>query len=159
MGTDEPIGRVTCAVGTKPGADGLLAAGIRLARTVDAPLRLVSLVAIDRPGTDAQTIQLATDHAKGVLDYATDHLVDGVKVTASVASGTTIEHAVRGLYWDPAEVCLVGSSRLAQPHRLFLGSIAAKMLRELPVPLIVVPRDFNVLPDFTETDFTETVEE
>ncbi len=64
MGTDEPIGRVTCAVGTKPGADGLLAAGIRLARTVDAPLRLVSLVAIDRPGADAQTIQLATDHAK-----------------------------------------------------------------------------------------------
>ncbi|SDN15241.1 Nucleotide-binding universal stress protein, UspA family [Cryobacterium flavum] len=143
MGTDEPIGRVTCAVGTKPGADGLLTAGIRLARTVDAPLRLVSLVAIDRPGADAQTIQLAADHAQAVLDYATEHLMDGLEVTASVASGGSIEHAVRGLHWDPAEVCIVGSSRLAQPHRLFLGSIAAKMLRELPVPLIVVPRDFT----------------
>ncbi|MDO9399048.1 MAG: universal stress protein, partial [Herbiconiux sp.] len=32
-------------------------------------------------------------------------------------------------------------SRLAQPKHLFLGSTAAKMLRELPVPLVVVPRD------------------
>ncbi|TFD68078.1 universal stress protein [Cryobacterium ruanii] len=143
MGTDEPIGRVTCAVGTKPGADGLLTAGILLARTVDAPLRLVSLVAIDRPGADAQTTQLAADHARSVLDYATEHLMDGLDVTASVASGGSIEHAVRGLHWESSEVCLVGSSRLAQPHRLFLGSIAAKMLRELPVPLIVVPRDFT----------------
>jgi nucleotide-binding universal stress UspA family protein len=35
---------------------------------------------------------------------------------------------------------LVGSSRLATPKHLFLGSTAAKMLRELPVPMIVVPR-------------------
>jgi nucleotide-binding universal stress UspA family protein len=143
MGNDEPIGRITCAVGTKPGADGLLTAGIRLARTVDAPLRLVSLVAIDRPGADAETVQFAADHAREVLDYATEHLMDGVDVTASVASGTSVEHAVRGLHWDPSEVCLVGSSRLAQPHRIFLGSLAAKMLRELPVPLIVVPRDYT----------------
>ena len=151
MGAEQPIGRVTCAVGTKPGADGLLTAGILLARTVDAPLRLVSLVAIDRPGADAPAIQLAADHAQSVLDYATEHLMDGLDVTASVASGGSIEQAVRGLHWDPAEVCLVGSSRLAQPHRLFLGSIAAKMLRELPVPLIVVPRGFTVLPDNSVT--------
>ncbi|WP_104081530.1 universal stress protein [Cryobacterium sp. Y11] len=142
MGTDETIGRVTCAVGTKPGADGLLAAGIRLARRMDAQLRLVSLVAIDHPGADEHTVALAADHAQAVLDFATENLMDGLEVTASVASGSSIEQAVRGLHWDPTEVALVGSSRLAQPHRLFLGSIAAKMLRELPVPLIVVPRDF-----------------
>ena len=144
MGTDEPIGRVSCMLGTKPGADGLLAAGIRLSRTMDAQLRLVSLVAIDHPGADEHTVALAADHAQGVLDYATEHLVDGLEVTASVASGSSIEQAVRGLHWDPTEVAIVGSSRLAQPHRLFLGSIAAKMLRELPVPLIVVPRDFTL---------------
>ncbi|HWV50485.1 MAG TPA: universal stress protein, partial [Microbacterium sp.] len=44
------------------------------------------------------------------------------------------------LGWLPGEVVLVGSSRLAQPRRLFLGSTAAKMLHELPVPMIVVPR-------------------
>ena len=144
LGPSEPISRITCAVGTKVGAAGVLTAGIRLALTVDAPLRLVSLVAIDRPGDSAEATQLAAAHAQEVLDYATEHLIDGVDVTASVASGRSIEHAVRGLHWERAELCIVGSSRLAQPHRIFLGSIAAKMLRELPVPLLVVPRDFTV---------------
>ncbi len=36
---------------------------------------------------------------------------------------------------------MVGSSRLSAPKRLFLGSTAAKMLRVLDVPMVVVPRD------------------
>ena len=56
------------------------------------------------------------------------------------ARGATIEEAVRALDWHDGEIVLVGSSRLATPHHLFLGSTAAKMLRELPVPMIVVPR-------------------
>ena len=44
------------------------------------------------------------------------------------------------LSWEPGELAVVGSSRLAQPRRLFLGSTAAKMLHELPVPMVVVPR-------------------
>ena len=60
--------------------------------------------------------------------------------TAVAATGATIEEAVQGLDWHAGEIVLVGSSRLATPHHLFLGSTAAKMLRELPVPMIVVPR-------------------
>ena len=58
----------------------------------------------------------------------------------AVGRGESIEDAVAQLDWDPGELVLVGSSRLAQPRRLFLGSTAGKMLRELPVPMIVVPR-------------------
>lgn len=144
LGSVKSVSRITCAMGTRAGATGVLTAGIRLALTADAPLRLVSLVALDRPGDSAAATQLAAEHAQTVLDYATEQLVDEVKVTASVASGHSIEHAVQALDWDRAELCIVGSSRLAQPNRLFLGSTAAKMLRELPVPLIVVPRDFTV---------------
>jgi nucleotide-binding universal stress UspA family protein len=43
--------------------------------------------------------------------------------------------------WDPEEIVLVGSSRLAATGQLFLGTTAAKMLRELPVPMVVVPRE------------------
>ena len=38
---------------------------------------------------------------------------------------------------------MVGSSRLARKHRLFLGSTAQRMLRTLPVPLLVVPRNHH----------------
>ena len=37
---------------------------------------------------------------------------------------------------------IVGSSRLAEKNKLFLGSTANKVLRALPVPMVVVPRDY-----------------
>ena len=41
-----------------------------------------------------------------------------------------------------SEVAIVGSSRLAQPKRIFLGRTANKMMRVLAVPMIVVPRGY-----------------
>ena len=49
--------------------------------------------------------------------------------------------AVQGLDFSESEIVLVGSSRLAQPKRLFLGQSATKIMRALPVPMIVWPRD------------------
>ena len=71
-------------------------------------------------------------------------------VDVAVAEGESIEDAVAALPWDPAEIAVVGSSRLAQPRRLFLGNTAAKMLHELPVPLIVVPRTLDASTENTE---------
>jgi len=136
------ITRVTAAIGTRPGADALLEASVRLARITHAPLRLVSLVPIDLPaGLDEGLVELTgTVHADEVLHTARRELPAGIDATAIAATGATIEEAVRGLDWHDGELVLVGSSRLAAPRHLFLGSTAAKMLRELPVPMIVVPR-------------------
>ena len=136
------ITRVTAAIGTRPGADALLEASVRLARTTHAPLRLVSLVPIDLPaGLDEGLVELTgTVHADEVLHTARRELPASIDATAIAATGATIEEAVRGLDWHDGELVLVGSSRLAAPRHLFLGSTAAKMLRELPVPMIVVPR-------------------
>jgi nucleotide-binding universal stress UspA family protein len=48
---------------------------------------------------------------------------------------------VNKLEWRDGDLIMVGSSRLGAPRRLFLGSTAAKMLRVLEVPMIVVPRE------------------
>ena len=79
-------------------------------------------------------------HADEVLLAARRELPDYLDATATAATGATVEEAVPRLDWHDGEVVLVGSSRLAAPRHLFLGSTAAKMLRELPVPMIVVPR-------------------
>ena len=55
--------------------------------------------------------------------------------------GRTVEEAVGQLEWHDGDLIMVGSSRLSAPKRLFLGSKAAKMLRVLDVPMMVVPRD------------------
>jgi len=134
--------RVTTFVGTRPGADVLLEESVSLATAASVPLRLISIETIDLPaGLDTAAIRVAgSEHADGVLGRARDALPAGLAADAVVARGESIEDAVGAAAWDPGEIAVVGSSRLAQPRRLFLGSTAAKMLHELPVPLLVVPR-------------------
>ena len=43
------------------------------------------------------------------------------------------------LEWEPGEVLVVGSSRVGQLARVFLGSGAIKIVRYSPVPVVVVP--------------------
>lgn len=138
-----PLSRITCAIGTRAGADALLDGALLFARRGDSPLRLLSLVAIDQPGgsADRAAVERAREHATAVVEQARTHLPDDLVPEAVIATGDRIEDAVQSIDWDPAEIVFVGSSRLARPQHLFLGSTAAKILRELPVPMVVVPRD------------------
>lgn len=140
---DLPITRVTAALGTRPGAEFLLEEAARLATETDVPLRLVSLVTFDVPaGLNTGTLRLVGNvHAHDMLETVRRTLPADLEVEIEEAPGDSIEEAVKRLSWEPTELVLVGSSRLAQPRRLFLGSTAAKMLHELPVPMIVVPRE------------------
>jgi nucleotide-binding universal stress UspA family protein len=136
------ITRITAAIGTRPGADALLEESVALVAATRARLRLLSLVSVDLPASvDTGVIRVAgAAHADDVLGKALDALPETVSADVVVARGDSIEDAVAHLSWEPGELAVVGSSRLAQPRRLFLGSTAAKMLHELPVPMVVVPR-------------------
>lgn len=136
------ITRLTAAVGEREGTELLVEATIRLAAATAAPVRLLSLVALDLPaGLDTGAIRtVGQNHAQEVLDEVRSALPAEAEVTAVVAAGDGIEDAVSHLEWEAGEVVIVGSSRLAQPRRLFLGSTAARMLRVVTAPMIVVPR-------------------
>jgi nucleotide-binding universal stress UspA family protein len=136
------VSRVTAAVGTRKGKAAVLGSGIAYATAAHAPLRLVSLVTIDLPASvDTGVIRLAeVGHTEELLQKATRKLPAGVHAEVVVGTGDNIEGAVEALSWQPGEVAVVGSSRLARKRRLFLGSTAARILRALPVPMIVVPR-------------------
>lgn len=136
------VGRVTVAVGNRAGAEEVLAAGIVLATRASATLRLVSLVALDVPKDARDEAQsVAQAHAASVLAEVAEHLPESIARESIIAQGKRIETAVRSISWDPTELVLVGSSRLAPSGQIFLGSTAARMLHELPVPMVVVPRD------------------
>ncbi|MGW0163440.1 universal stress protein [Mycobacterium sp. NPDC003323] len=139
------VREVTCAIGERAGADALLTAALRAAETAGVPLRLVSLVALDpmygslRSDADAVRDRALT-HAHQVLEEARAALPLGFSVTSTVVDGSSVEDAVSKLPWHDGDLIMVGSSRLGAPRRLFLGSTAAKMLRVLDVPMVVVPR-------------------
>jgi nucleotide-binding universal stress UspA family protein len=142
----ERVREVTCAIGERQGADLLLEKAVRFSKAAGTPLRLVSLVALDPMfgtlrGDDEAVRERALTHAREVLETARTSLPEGFSVTATAVEGSTVEDAVRKLQWHDGDMIMVGSSRLSAPKRLFLGSTAAKMLRVLDVPMMVVPRD------------------
>lgn len=142
----ERVREVTCAIGERQGADLLLRTAVRFSKAAGTPLRLASLVALDpmfgRLRGDADAVRdRALAHAQHTLDIAKDALPETIPVTSTVVDGATVEDAVSKLDWRDGDLIMVGSSRLSAPRRLFLGSTAAKMLRVLDVPMMVVPRD------------------
>lgn len=144
--TVERVREITCALGERAGADLLLQTAVQSSAAAEIPLRLVSLVALDpvfgalRGDGDAAHEQ-ALAHARLTLETAKNDLPEGFPVTAAVVDGNSVEDAVSKLPWHDGDLIMVGSSRLSAPRRLFLGSTAAKMLRVLDVPMVVVPRD------------------
>ena len=124
----------------------MLETGVRFSKAAGTPLRLVSLVALDPVfgqlrGDEEAVRDRAMAHAQQVLETAKSSLPEGFPVASTLVEGETVEDAVRKLEWHDGDLIMVGSSRLSAPRRLFLGSTAAKMLRVLDVPMMVVPRD------------------
>lgn len=145
----DSIGRMTCAIGTRPGAEALFDVAVDAASRRRIPLRLISLLALDTHDDDEgrQAAERAEAHAQQVLEQACKESAGGLQLTAKVARGKSIEDAIGDLEWNNDEMVLIGSSRLAQGRQLFLGATANKMLRALPVPMVVVPRDYASLDD------------
>jgi nucleotide-binding universal stress UspA family protein len=139
----EPISRLTLAVGQRTGAEAAIDVAIESAERRGVPLRLVSLVELDAEGDSGENINAAHIHANTVLTAAAQRLPAGHHVSVEVAHGRTIEEAIDDLEWDEGEVMIVGSSRLAEKNKLFIGSTANKVLLALPVPMVVVPRDYE----------------
>ncbi len=148
------IREVTCALGTRVGADIVLNTAVRASELMQVPLRLVSLVALDPQNdlrdhrdTAESARERARNHAQDTLDVARAALPVEFPIEVIIADGSTVESAVRQLDWQDGDLVMVGSSRLAQPRKLFLGSTAAKMLRVLPVPMVVVPKHEFTQPE------------
>ncbi|WP_043846642.1 universal stress protein [Crystallibacter crystallopoietes] len=135
-----PLTRMTAFIGQRPGSQAARDVAVTAADRRGVPLRLVSLVALDtREHSDSgEAIHQAHLHANSVLAETASKLLEGT-ATVTVAHGRSIEQAIDSLDWEDGELVIIGSSRLAQRNRLFLGSTALKVLRALPVPMVVVP--------------------
>ncbi|MDJ0355041.1 universal stress protein [Paenarthrobacter sp. PH39-S1] len=142
----EPLTRLTAMVGTREGWESVTDVGINAAGRRDLPLRLVSVVELDelmqRHYELSNALSPARQHANTVLTEAAQRRSGG-STTVTLAHGRTIEEAVDSLGWEDGELVIVGSSRLAERRKLFMGATANKILRALPVPMVVVPRDYE----------------
>ncbi|MDF9749909.1 universal stress protein [Arthrobacter sp. ES3-54] len=143
----EALTRISCGLGTRAGAEKLLDFALGMAVNREVPLRVVSLLALDggdAAGAAEAARELAAKHLAAALPGGEQEVREEAKTEVVVAQGRSIEEAVDRLGWEDGEVLLIGSSRLATSRSIFLGSTANRILRALPVPMIVVPSDYEL---------------
>lgn len=141
------VPRVTAIYGTRPGANELIGRALERAAQRHVPLRLLSLVQVDRadPSLDEDVTDRVRAYGGERLAELAESMLDDGSATIEVVEGRSLEDAAADISWQPGEFAMLGSSRLAQGGRVFLGTTALRILRTIPVPVIVVPR--GIVPE------------
>ena len=140
---DDSFDAVTAAVPTRPGEDNPLPFALTLASAAQLEIRMLSLVSAENlaEAADAKEVRDAqVAAAEKNLVEAARAVPDSPDIESLVASGMTLESALKKLKWEDGDLLVVGSARFAAPRRIFLGSTAARILAGVDVPVIVVPR-------------------
>ena len=145
------VDRVTVAYGGGE-AESIVVAAAAIAMRLKASMRIASFAVWSRP---AYTTTLGTDPEDLVLDEWRSTLeaivakslaqVEGladapVGVETVVGQGQAWGNALEDIVWSDRDVLVVGSSELGPVAQVFIGSRASKIVRNSPVPVIVLPR-------------------
>jgi nucleotide-binding universal stress UspA family protein len=152
------LSRITVAFGRGDGDSDLLARGADRAMSVGARLRVACFavepvtVLATLGGAAAEAEALVTDrwvdHLKPIiaatLQRTTGHpSADTIDIT--VGRGSSWADALADVAWTNDEILVIGTSS-SPIGRLFLGSHAAKIVRNAPVPVMLVPRSILARP-------------
>ncbi|WP_263364377.1 universal stress protein [Corynebacterium spheniscorum] len=136
------VKRLNCAVGTRPGSGSLVREGILSAKNSGLPLRLVALVESSNGSPAAEEARANTQR---ILDEARQDLPTDIgQVEIAVGQTDDVAGALDYVGFEDSDLMMVGSSRVAQKHSIFVGSAAMHILRTLTIPLVVVPRDYQL---------------
>jgi nucleotide-binding universal stress UspA family protein len=147
---DARVTRVTAAFGGT--GDDLVVAAAAVAARVGAALRVASFAVrprapftagVGREADDAIVAEWTREieaAARATLDEVGSLPAAPRELSAVVGHGESWEEALDDVEWDEGDVLVVGSSATGPIARVFLGSRASKIVRNSPVPVVVVPR-------------------
>jgi nucleotide-binding universal stress UspA family protein len=148
----ERVRRVTAAFGGTEAAEELVVAAAGVTSRVGATLRLAALAVRPRPpytagvgrGPELQMVAEWEEEiraaARATLERVADLPAAPTDVEIAIGHGESWDEALEDVEWDDGDVLVVGSSSSGPLARVFLGSRASKIVRNSPVPVVVVPR-------------------
>lgn len=147
-----PFRRITVSYGGKADVSGLIPGAAALAQQWGIPLRIVSFATRDvaavalgtPPGAESlvvdkwwqntqDSILLQLEEVRSLLD------VEGLQVELGV--GEDWRSAVESIGWDHDDLMMLGSGAAAPSRQIFLGTVAGRILRHSPVPVMILPKE------------------
>jgi nucleotide-binding universal stress UspA family protein len=146
------VARVTAAYGGPDGGDDLVLAAAGVAASVGATLRIASFAVRAHP---PYTSGVGTEPERSIIDQWAQEIEAAGRATldkvgrlpavppaveAAIGYGESWEEALDDVEWHDGDVLVVGSSSMGPIARVFLGSRASKIVRNSPVPAVVVSR-------------------
>jgi len=149
--TSSAVTRVTVGFRDDDASWSLLNRVAEMCRRIGAELRIVTFLVEPprRPVTSSvshaqtQVLDLWTAQVTAAQQEAAVHLeslgFSDDELTFSVTAESDWKAAVSAVGWSDGDILVVGSSSTHRLAQVFLGSSASKILRNSPVPVVVVP--------------------
>jgi nucleotide-binding universal stress UspA family protein len=153
------MSRVNVAFGRSDQDSGLVARAASAAQAMSAPLRVVcfavrpmsEFVGAIEPGTEdlvvGEWMRRLEDDIASALASATERTPRAGGLTAMatrvetvLGQGSSWSEALHDVSWNESDLLVVGTSS-GPLSRFYLGSHAAKIVRNSPVPVMLLPRD------------------
>ncbi|MGH1564105.1 universal stress protein [Mumia sp. DW29H23] len=144
------VERLVLAVDTDEGVDSAVAETSALAKRAQVGVAVVTFGVRRLPAfpdgggrrADDDVFQAWLERIDAVHDRAADRLArDGVEVTERiVAVGDSWRGAVDKVHWLEGDLLVLGSSREGPLRRIFLGSNAPRIMSQVPVSVVTLPR-------------------
>lgn len=123
-------------------ADAALDHAVQLARDQHACLTLLTVVPLQHqpPSMSAQATPDLTDCFAGALRRAADSVPPDVGLTTRVLRGNPPDVILRCVRECEHDLVVMGSHGHGRLHRALLGSVSFRVLRDSPVPVMLIRR-------------------
>jgi nucleotide-binding universal stress UspA family protein len=146
----DPVRMLTAAYGGEADINGLIPAAAEIATRWSVPLRIVSFTVRPvrmfggsiEPSAEDLVVQQWSRRTHDDIVKQLNEVRERIAVrdvTVAVGSGHDWREAVESVPWVSGDILLMGSGAAGPLARVFLGSAASKILRQVPVPVMIVP--------------------
>ena len=154
-GARNVLTRITCAYAATRKSKATVDYCLGFSRKYQVPLRLTTFVVRDKQmyptGAGYQIENLVAnqwrDQAVAAQKALLAELSGATPVKSAIGDGPTWKEALQSVGWKPGEVLVIGSGRIGPLAQVFLGSNGNRIIRNAPVPIIVVPRTVEFTDD------------
>jgi nucleotide-binding universal stress UspA family protein len=139
--------RLTCAYPATPDTLDVVRSCVELGDRFAVPVRVITFAVRGKTmyppevGIDAEDsiLQAWASQARAVLaGLKTDGIV-GDEVVLQVVTGASWKEALEKADWQEGDILALGTRPRGDIRRVFLGSRSGKIIRESPVPVLVLP--------------------